>query len=194
MKKIKYLIIGLFSVFLLGCATNRGIINPNNPNIEFVRNNQGVLIRTLDRDVKLFIPSPNMRAVNERGGGGQNNPNYFYFVDRNVRGISTELHFSGWLLPIEKFKYDHVAEFWLEVYGESYIFNHDIREVDNWQAFLFDVPVPPTFVGVSSSHMRANLLHGDTWIDLHLSITDRRPSEVLHNILFDYLKTLEIIN
>ena len=190
MKRTNKFIFIIFLVIFLGCVTNSN----TNSNIDYNLNNQGLLIATKDRNVKLFIPSQSLQAVRDRQGGGQNNPNYFYFVDSNVAGIDMNLHFSGWLLPIENYKYNHVAEFWLEEYGNNNIYNHDIREYNNWQAFFFDVPVPPEFVNVNSSHMRANLLQGDTWIDLHLSITDRRTSDVLHNILFEYLKTIQIRN
>jgi len=40
--------------------------------------------------------------------------------------------------------------------------------------------------------MRANLFRGYTWVDLHLSVTDRRSSEYLHNILTEYLKTVQV--
>jgi hypothetical protein len=95
-------------------------------------------------------------------------------------------------LPIENFRHNHIAEFWMDQFSLSQILNYEIRDFGNWTAFLYDVPVPEEFKDVHSSHMRASLFHGDTWIDLHLSITDRRSSEYLHNILFEYLKTVQI--
>jgi len=50
---------------LFGCATTNSTIHPSNPNIEFTSNNQGLLIRTLDRNVKLFVPNRNLRPVTE---------------------------------------------------------------------------------------------------------------------------------
>jgi len=191
MKKLNCLCFVVFIILLLGCVTNN---TKNNSNIDYNFDNQGLLIKTKDRNVKLFITSKYLQNVKERQGGGQNNPNYFYFIDKKVEGTNMDLHFSGWLLPIENYKYDHVADFWLEEYGKKNIFNHDIREFDKWQAFLYDIPVPENFTDVFSSHMRANLLYDDTWIDLHLSITDKKPSEILHNILFDYLKNIQIKN
>ncbi len=189
MNKIKCMVLGLCILSFFCCATNNQVINSN---ITTNSNDQGIVIGTKDRTINLFIPFQTLKSVSQRGDGGQSNPNYFYFVDTNVKDIDVELHISGWLLPIENYKYDHVANFWLEEYGQAQIFNHDIREINNWQAFLFDIPVPKEFKDVNSSHMRANLLQGDTWIDLHLSITDRKPSKLLHDILFEYLKNIQI--
>lgn len=190
MKKV--IIISMVAL-LFSCATNSNTVNRNNPNIVYNSTNQGLTISTRDRNVKLHIPSNSLRLVRERHGGGQMNPNYFYFVDKNVNGINVDLHFSGWLLPIENFYFDNVGEFWARGYSQMEFFNHEFRRLDDWEIFLYDVPVPDVFVGVSSSNLRANLLYNDTWIDIRLSITDRNSSKLLHDILFEYLRTVEVI-
>jgi len=193
MKNVKIIFIFLMIMFLFGCATNNIVVNPNNPNIVYNSTNQGLTISSRDRNVKLFIPSNNLRLVRERHGGGQLNPNYFYFVDTRVDGINVHLHFSGWLLPIENFNFNNVGEFWARGYSQIEFFNHEFRRLGDWEIFLYEVPVPEVFVDVSSSNLRANLLYDDTWIDIRLSITDRISSEILYDVLFEYLRTVEII-
>ena len=194
MDKIKKKIVLLIFPFLIGCVTNNSTVNSNpaNANIVYNSNYQGLSISTRDRNVKLLIPSNNLKLVRERQGGGQLNPNYFYFVDTKVDGIGVDLHFSGWLLPIENFNYDNVGEFWARGYSQMEFFNHEFRKTGDWEVFLYDVPVPEVFTDVYSSNLRANLLYDDTWIDIRLSITDRKPSEYLHDVLFEYLKTVQI--
>jgi hypothetical protein len=191
MDKIKRKIVLLTIPFLIGCATNSN--TAANSNVLIETTSQGVSIGTKDRKVKLIVPSNNLKPVNERGGGGQKNPNYFYFVDTKVAGIGVDLHFSGWLLPVEKYNYNEVGEFWATNTNWEKYFNHEFRKTGNWEVYLYDAPVPETFTDVFSSHMRANLLFDDTWVDLHLSITDMKPSKFLHDVLFDYLKTIQII-
>jgi len=190
MNKIKERIIFLVIPFLIGCATNSG--TTINSNILTETTSQGISVGTKDRKAKLMIPSNNLKTVEERGGGGQRNPNYFYFVDKKVDGIGVDLHFSGWLLPIEKYTYDEVIDFWVTDRNLDKHFNQEFRKTGNWMVYLYDLPVPETFTDVFSSHMRANLLLDDTWIDLHLSITDMKPSKFLHDVLFEYLKTVQI--
>jgi hypothetical protein len=190
MRKEKYLFLGIFTALMYGCITNSANINSN---IDFNSNNQGLTIYAKDRNVKLFIPSRSLKAVKERQGGGQSNPNYFYFVDTNVAGIDMDLHFSGWLLPIENYKYKDVREFWASEYSQKNILNPKFLKIDEWELFLYDEPLPPQFSDACSSHLRGNLLKGDTWIDLHLSITDRRSSDILHETLIEYLKVIQLM-
>lgn len=190
MKKIKIIFILLSITFLYACVTSNSTVNEN---IIYNSANQGLTISTKDRNVKLFIPSNNLKLVKERHGGGQLNPNYFYFVDTKVDGISVDLHFSGWLLPIGNFNFNNVGEFWARGYSQIEYFNPEFRRLGDWEIFLYDVPVPEVFTDVFSSNLRANLLYDDTWIDIRLSITDKKPSEYLHDVLFEYLKTVQII-
>jgi len=190
MKVLKFVVIIFAAVLLFGCATGSNT-NPN-LNILIETSSQGISIGTKDRSVKIFVPTRTFRIVNERMGGGQNNPNYFYFTDTKVDGTDVGLHFSGWLFPIERYTFNEVGELWAISTDWENNFNHDFRKTGNWDVYMFDVPVPETFKDVFSSHMRANLLYEDTWIDLHLSITDRKPSEQLHDILFEYLKTVQV--
>ncbi|MCL2721760.1 MAG: hypothetical protein FWD47_10540 [Treponema sp.] len=122
-------IFNIFVILILLVYVTGSIYSNPNSNITVSSNNRGVLIGTNDRTVKIFIPSRTLNAVSERSGGGQNNPNYFYLTDRSVRGISVPLHFSGWLLPIENFRHNSVAEFWMEQFSRIPIFNYEIIEV-----------------------------------------------------------------
>jgi len=193
MNKINILLVFFVITFLFACATNNTSINRHNPNIVYNSTAQALTISTRDRNVKLVIPSNSLRLVRERIGGGQMNPNYFYFMDTNVDGINVDLHFSGWLLPIENFIFDNVGEFWARGYSQMAFFNHEFRNLGDWEIFLYDMPVPEVFADVTSSNLRANLLYGDTWIDIRLSITDRNSSEFLREVLFEYLKRVEVI-
>jgi len=186
MFKLKYLIIYLTFIILISCATNKD--EAKNSRILIESNNQGTLISSNINKLKLLIPSKDLEVVKERRGGGQRNPGYFYLKD-----VKIDLHFSGWFEPIDKFKYKDKADFWGPEIGRQKPLNLEFLFIDNWEIAIYDIPLPEKFKEGCSAHIRAILLQDDTWLDLHLSITALKPSEVLHNILLDYFKTLQII-
>ena len=96
-------------------------------------------------------------------------------------------------MPIENYRFSEVGEFWAYTYRNVKEFlNPEFRKYNDWEVFIFDAPIPEEFKNAHNSHMRANLLFEDTWVDLHLSVTDMKTSEELHDVLFEYLKTVQI--
>jgi hypothetical protein len=158
------------------------------PPIQIKKNNQGTLIGNEKSKVKLLIPSKNIREVKEQRERSQNNPGYFYFVDSK-----TNLNISGWFEPAEKFMYDGSMEFWASEYKKDNVLNPEFRKNEVWEVFIYDIPVPGEFTDVCSAHMRAHFLQDGIWIDLHLSITARKSSSILHDELATYIKTLQIV-
>ena len=160
------------------------------PPIQIETNRQGTIIGNAVNKLKLLITSGNLKRMDERSGGGQSNPGYFYFQDTR-----TQILISGWFEPIEKFEYDDVRRFWASQYSNGELLNAEFRKIDDWEIFLFDLPLPAEFRGrACNSNLRANLLKDDTWIDLHLSITSDKSSAILRNDLIEYIKTIRIIN
>jgi hypothetical protein len=53
--------------------------------------------------------------------------------------------------------------------------------------------LPVKFIDVCSAHMRAHFLQDGIWIDLHLSITARKSSSILHDELATYIKALQMV-
>ena len=186
MKKTNYRFFLLIFLFLLACVTTNG--GSNKTNIEIVTTNQGFLISNSSLKIKLFVPSKNLTIINERIGGGQDNPNYFYIVDTEAN-----LHLSGWIEPSEKFRYNGSREYWASEYKNMQTLNPEFRKNDIWEVFIYDTPLPKEFSEGCSAHMRAHFLKGDTWIDLHLSITALKTSAVLHEELREYIKMLQIM-
>ena len=160
------------------------------PPVQIKTNRQGALIGNAVSRVKLHIPSGNLKVVKERIGGGQSSPGYFLFIDEKAN-----LSLSGWLEPIEKFRYDGVKELWEAMQSaEMDMLDPDFMKIGEWEVFLFNLPVPRGFGGmVRSAHMHANLLLENAWINLHISKTAEKTSEVLRSELIEYLKTIQII-
>ncbi|MDR0455541.1 MAG: hypothetical protein LBH20_02505 [Treponema sp.] len=70
--------------------------------------------------------------------------------------------------------------------------NLEFELIDDWEIALYDLPLPEKFKDGCSSHIRAILLQGGTWIDLHLSKTALESSAVLRKELLEYFKTIQI--
>jgi hypothetical protein len=158
------------------------------PPVQIKTNKQETIIGNAVNKIKLLIPFGNLKKINERRGGGQNNPAYFYFED-----TKTKILISGWFFPIQKFEYNETVDFWAWEYRNVEVLNPEFREIENWEAFIYDLPLSKEFQDVCSAHLRANFLQDDTWIDLHLSITTNKSSEILHGELIEYLKTMQIL-
>jgi hypothetical protein len=155
--------------------------------VQIKTNSQGTLIGNANSKVKLLIPSKNIKEVKNRGGGSQNNPGYFYFMDTKAN-----LNISGWFEPAENFKYDGSMEFWASEYRNEDVLNTEFKKTGIWEVFIYDITVPKWFDGCSAN-MRAHFLHNGIWIDLHLSITANKSSSILHDELLAYIETLQII-
>jgi len=122
------------------------------PPVQIKTNKEGVLIGNAVSKVKLHIPSVNLRIVKERLGGGQSSPGYFLFIDTKAN-----LSLSGWMEPIENFKYDGVKELWESMQSvEPDMIDPDFMKIGEWEVLLFDLPVPIGFGGHGTQCPYAN--------------------------------------
>jgi hypothetical protein len=102
-------------------------------------------------------------------GGATRSPRYFYFQDRD-----TALIVSGWFEPqqafagIQKFWDDEVAS-----WNKKLPAPQDVAFSKNrgWETIAYEVPVP----SITNTNLRAHWVQAGTWIDMHLSLTNRQP-------------------
>ena len=162
------------------------------PQVQIKKNKQEIVIGNAVSRIKLSIPSGNFKEVKVRMGGGQNSPGYFIFTDSK-----TNLTLSGWMEPVEKFRYDNVSELWdaaqstQQSAGMKFL-NPEFKQIGEWEVFLFDLPVPKMLGDMTNAHIQANLLLENAWINLHISITDKKTSEVMRDELVEFLETIQI--
>jgi hypothetical protein len=114
-------------------------------------------------DQALSLPPGRFKAVDN---GMNKNPGYFFFQDD--RGVVL----SGWLDKASGFK--GMKEFWagekasMQAKGGIPIEGETFKTIGDWEAVLYTVPLDKD---VSQKNLRACRVVGQTWADIHLSIT-----------------------
>lgn len=160
------------------------------PPVQVRTNRQGVYIGNAGSKVKLLVPSNTsfkQKPVGKGAGGGLANPGYFFGSDSK-----TGVVLSGWFEPASKFGFKDAKQMWIGE-GLDRADNVQYTTINDWDVILYEMVIAEA--KFRQSHIRANYLRGDTWIDLHLSITDSsRSGKSLRNELIAYLKTLKIVN
>ncbi len=102
-------------------------------------------------------------------GGATRSPRYFYFQDREASLIA-----SGWFeseqgfVGIQKFWDDEVASWNKRLPAPQ---NVAFSKKTGWETIAYEVPVPT----ITNTNLRAHRVQAGTWIDLHLSLTNRQP-------------------
>ena len=163
------------------------------PKIKMTKVKRGMQISSPVSPKQFIITSNSLKDKRERNGGETDNPGYFYFEDTKANILM-----SGWLEPANKFRFSSVREMWdsdnakRPKSARPKAGSEEYQKVGDWDVYLYDISLPPQFKNTSNTHMRANYNDGVIWIDLHLSLTQDRPSKALREALIAYLKTLVI--
>jgi hypothetical protein len=134
---------------------------------------------------RLFLRIPKEQLVQAKLPS--DSPRYFSFQDRD-----RALIVSGWFEPEGAFT--GMDAFWS---GEQRGLNRggfQIEDVtrernETWQVVLYDVRLP----GAGNFHMRAEHVRAGTWIDLHLSVTSKQSQAEARKLLWDTLKTIQVL-
>jgi hypothetical protein len=140
---------------------------------------QSRIVLTLPKDG--FLPAKNPY------GGAANSPGYFYFTD-----AASGAAISGWLEPAEKFtsvkeSWDNATRDWDRT-GVPAAQDVVFQKIDNWEAVLYEREIP----GITNSHIRAHLVQAGTWIDMHLSMTERSPVSEVRARLLALIKRIQV--
>jgi hypothetical protein len=135
---------------------------------------------------RLVVMIPQGQLVPSTSGQGPASPRYFSLEDR-----SAGLVVSGWFEPEQAFK--GLDAFWAgEQRGltqNGIRIENAVREKSgNWQTVLYDIVLP----GGRSSNMRAEWVQSGTWIDVHLSLTTRRPEAENRDALRKVIEAIRV--
>jgi hypothetical protein len=153
---------------------------PPGAQIELKKSGKGMLIGNAVSRAQLLIPSADY--VEQKGANSRGDPGYFMGKD-DKNGIIV----SGWFEPVKKFRYGTARELW-ESEGITKAKNVEITKINDWDVIAYEMPPLP---GMCSSHLRANLVTADTWIDLHMSLVDESCGN-LRKQLLAYLKAMQV--
>jgi hypothetical protein len=166
---------------LAGCAGYPTAVHTHDRNENYV-------LHVPASSLQVIIPKNGFVQKDTRQFGGSDSPRYFVFID-SARNIIV----SGWFESEKAFPGLH--QFWEEQtkYHEQKGLPTPIdvtfENIGNWNAVFFDMPVPD----YTNSHVRAHWIQGDTWIDLHLSITCKAPAALARSDLAEVLKTVRVV-
>jgi len=144
-----------------------------------------VLTVPLSRLVMQF-PKSTLVLVDRQIGGGTNSPRYFYFKDRESPFIA-----SGWFesqqafAGIQKFWADEVASWNQRLPAPQ---NVAFSKTGGWETIAYEIPVPD----VTFSNLRAHWVQAGTWIDLHLSLTNRQAAREARARLVAFLASVSV--
>lgn len=141
--------------------------------------------------LSLRIPKGNLASVDESKTGAQDSPRYFHLNDTG-RGLTV----SGWFEPAQAFK-GH-KEFWA---GEFAAMKQAGLlptappigvQVGNWMGLAYEFALPKDAGEGINTHIRVELIEAGTWIDLHISITARKPLADVRNEALEFLKSIVV--
>ena len=144
-----------------------------------------VLTVPVSRLVMQF-PKGTLVLADPESGGGTNSPRYFYFKDRESPLIA-----SGWFesqqgfAGIRKFWADEVAS-WNKRLPEPQ--NVAFSKQGGWETIAYDFAV----AGVTNTNLRAHWVQAGTWIDLHLSLTNRETAHEARARLNAFLANVSV--
>jgi hypothetical protein len=132
------------------------------------------------------IPKNTLLPAERETGGATSSPRYFSFKDREL-----PLIVSGWFEPEQSFA--GIQKLWAdEVAGwnKQLAPPQDVAFSKNgrWEVIAYEIPVP----NITNSHLRAHWVQAGTWIDLHLSLTNRQPARDARALLAAFLGIVSV--
>jgi hypothetical protein len=132
------------------------------------------------------FPKGTFSPADRDTGGATSSPRYFSFKDRDLPFIV-----SGWFEPAKGFA--GIQDFWAK---ETAQWNKQLPPPQNvaisknggWEVVAYEIPVP----NLTNSHVRAHWVQAGTWIDLHLSLTNRQPASQARALLVAFLGVVNV--
>jgi hypothetical protein len=116
------------------------------------------------------------------------NPRYFMFGDQN-----SALFLSGWFESSESFS--NAKQIWtndVQAWAKNNLpspQNVKFSTYDNWQIVTYDIETKIA----NNCHIRAHWVQGNTWIDIHLSMTSNSKKEEIRKKLDTVFKNIKIM-
>lgn len=139
----------------------------------------------------LSLPKGGLVEGRNEHGGAAAHPRYFYFQEKSD---DVSLIVSGWFEPQGKFVsaqkvWDDDTKEWTRR-GLRSPTDISFQKISGWDAVVYDMPVPVP--GAHNTHIRAHWVQTGTWIDLHISITARRPIAECRAQILALLKSISV--
>jgi len=136
---------------------------------------------------RLTMTIPRGSFVHETETGVDSGPRYFQFADS-----TSGLIISGWFESSDGFS--NLQSFWDS--EESSWAKHNLPApkdtnfltIGDWQCVSYSIDLP----GVTNNHLRAELVRDGTWIDMHISITNRKSTAENRDLLASVLESIEV--
>jgi len=154
--------------------------------IQITQTNTHYVLSAPGSRLVMQIPNNRLLPVKLEAGGGTNSPRYFSFKDREL-----PLIVSGWFEPEQDFA--GIQKFWagqMAAWNKQVVQPQDVAFSKNgrWEVIAYEIPVP----NITNSHLRAHWVQAGTWIDLHLSLTNRQPARDARTLLAAFLGTVSV--
>jgi hypothetical protein len=141
----------------------------------------------------VVVPKGQLRVEKLAAGGAAASPRYFYLVDRT----DGETIFAGWLESSERVKnVDQLLQStWMSERRALQAAGFDVQSVEagnveDWATITY--AVSHSGFKEHSSHIRASRVAGDTWVDLHLSVTKDASEEDCRKAVVELLRSVSI--
>jgi hypothetical protein len=126
------------------------------------------------RDMRVILPSEDWEEADRRIG-----PDGAYFLFNSMRGRSV----SCWLEPSKKYR--GFRNLWQAdraamTKDGATVTNEEFVTISDFEGVYYTF----TLAGAAVPNLRASRVVGNTWIDVHVSTTEKdRPREVLQSVL-----------
>jgi hypothetical protein len=141
----------------------------------------------------VVVPKSQLRVGKLAAGGATASPRYFYLVDR----ANGETIFAGWLESSERVKnVDQLLQStWISEQRSLKAGGFDVQSVEtghigDWTTITY--AVSHSSFKEHSAHIRASRVAGDTWVDLHLSVTKDASEEDCRKAVVELLRSVSI--
>ena len=141
----------------------------------------------------VVVPKGQLRVEKLAAGGATRSPRYFFLADRT----DGEVIFAGWLESSERVKnVDQLLQStWTSEKQALKAGGFDVQSVEtghvgDWATITY--AVSHASFKQHSAHIRASRVAGDTWIDLHLSVTKDASEEECRKGVVELLRSISI--
>lgn len=139
-------------------------------------------------EILLSLPRGNLVTVDDERTGSRSHPRYFYFHDA-ARGVVV----SGWIESAEDF--GDPQKFWaaemaaMKKSGQVPTEAPRPVSIGDWSGISYELQLPVPGV---NTHIRAELIARNTWVDLHVSVTREAAIEEARAAARDFVQGIVI--
>lgn len=136
----------------------------------------------------LAVPASGLTVASTPRAGAADNPRYFMLNDSS-RGLVI----SGWFEPADNFPgassaWDGDRAEWKK-HGLPEPTEVAFEKLNGWEAVFYEMPLP---TDAKNHNVRAHFVRDGTWIDIHLSLTNRDSGTASRAALRDLLNALRV--